>query len=311
MQQFYADRRLHVRGAGAVLDLCFTHPSFQKMGAGKLLVGWGTRKADELGVPAWVEGSVFGRGLYQKFGFGEGGGVLERVRLGPWGADGDEGRGVAVRRAGSEEGWRAEWSDKGYLGGGWWFMGRPGKGAPRAIYNPASPSPPLRKPLPPISKKKATDRKESPGAPFPGPRQNRQMPAMIQKNDLHARTRARRRQHGARRLASHPIPPHGHREIRPPEPTLCVARASLSVCEAAALGVDDSPRPDDSPDGRRRWCTSFVGALVVCRWDGDGEGAGSLRTEIRWAFWFEARLDEGGDSGRVLCFKRARLGVGR
>ncbi|CAL3966880.1 unnamed protein product [Diplocarpon coronariae] len=129
MQQFYADRRLHVRGAGAVLDLCFTHPSFQKMGAGKLLVGWGTRKADELGVPAWVEGSVFGRGLYQKFGFGEGGGVLERVRLGPWGADGDEGRGVAVRRAGSEEGWRAEWSDKGYLGGGWWFMGRPGKGA--------------------------------------------------------------------------------------------------------------------------------------------------------------------------------------
>lgn len=47
----------------------FLHPSYQRQGAGKLMMDWGCGLADHLGLPAWVEASPEGRGLYEKKGF--------------------------------------------------------------------------------------------------------------------------------------------------------------------------------------------------------------------------------------------------
>ncbi|KAI7492758.1 hypothetical protein KC367_g9014 [Hortaea werneckii] len=51
------------------LDILTIDPKFQRKGIGNALVQWGTRKADELGVEAVVESSVFGKALYEKNGF--------------------------------------------------------------------------------------------------------------------------------------------------------------------------------------------------------------------------------------------------
>ncbi|KAI7475334.1 hypothetical protein KC357_g4988 [Hortaea werneckii] len=51
------------------LDILTIDPKYQRKGIGNALVQWGTRKADELGVEAVVESSVFGKALYEKNGF--------------------------------------------------------------------------------------------------------------------------------------------------------------------------------------------------------------------------------------------------
>jgi GNAT superfamily N-acetyltransferase len=44
-------------------------PAFQGRGAGGLLVEWGTKKADELGLPAYLESSPKGHRVYERYGF--------------------------------------------------------------------------------------------------------------------------------------------------------------------------------------------------------------------------------------------------
>ncbi|KAI6882387.1 hypothetical protein KC318_g16340 [Hortaea werneckii] len=51
------------------LDILTIDPKHQRKGIGNALVQWGTRRADELGVEAVVESSVFGKDLYEKNGF--------------------------------------------------------------------------------------------------------------------------------------------------------------------------------------------------------------------------------------------------
>lgn len=53
----------------ADLHMLHTDPNFQGRGAGKMLVEWGTKKADELGLPAYLESSPTGHHLYQRCGF--------------------------------------------------------------------------------------------------------------------------------------------------------------------------------------------------------------------------------------------------
>ncbi|KAF2653130.1 hypothetical protein K491DRAFT_603498 [Lophiostoma macrostomum CBS 122681] len=52
-----------------VLELLAVHPEYQRLGAGKGLVTWGTEKADVLGLKAVVEGTPVGRPLYERCGF--------------------------------------------------------------------------------------------------------------------------------------------------------------------------------------------------------------------------------------------------
>lgn len=54
-----------------VLDLHMLHtdPEFQGRGAGSALMEWGKERADELGLPIYLESSAAGHGFYQKHGF--------------------------------------------------------------------------------------------------------------------------------------------------------------------------------------------------------------------------------------------------
>ncbi|KAI0172957.1 acyl-CoA N-acyltransferase [Hypoxylon sp. FL1284] len=57
------------RGKGVyVLELLAVHPDYQRLGAGTALVKWGTKKADEQGLRAVVEGTPVARRLYEQCG---------------------------------------------------------------------------------------------------------------------------------------------------------------------------------------------------------------------------------------------------
>ncbi|KAH8593189.1 hypothetical protein B0O99DRAFT_627468 [Bisporella sp. PMI_857] len=62
-------RRERFRGPGAMLDLLFVAPAHHRRGAGKLLVQWGTKQADEKGWNTYVESSAAGKKLYENCGF--------------------------------------------------------------------------------------------------------------------------------------------------------------------------------------------------------------------------------------------------
>jgi GNAT superfamily N-acetyltransferase len=51
------------------LHMLHADPAFQGRGAGGMLVEWGTKKADELGLPAYLEASPKGYRVYQRYGF--------------------------------------------------------------------------------------------------------------------------------------------------------------------------------------------------------------------------------------------------
>lgn len=46
-----------------------TDPAFQGRGAGGKLIEWGTKIADKLGLPAYLEASPKGHSVYQRHGF--------------------------------------------------------------------------------------------------------------------------------------------------------------------------------------------------------------------------------------------------
>jgi GNAT superfamily N-acetyltransferase len=96
MEEFFGRRRERIQSAAALLDVCYCHPGWQGRGAGKLLVRWGTQRADELGVKGFVEASYEGRRLYESCGFV----VKEHVLL----------KGGEVKE---------EWGDYGEVGYNW------------------------------------------------------------------------------------------------------------------------------------------------------------------------------------------------
>ena len=53
----------------AVLEIIATLPEYQGKGAAGQMLRWGTGRADELGVPCYLEANVKGRPIYERFGF--------------------------------------------------------------------------------------------------------------------------------------------------------------------------------------------------------------------------------------------------
>jgi predicted N-acetyltransferase YhbS len=51
------------------MDDTSVHPDHQRRGVGSVLLEYGVRKADELGIECFVEATDEGMGLYKKFGF--------------------------------------------------------------------------------------------------------------------------------------------------------------------------------------------------------------------------------------------------
>jgi hypothetical protein len=53
----------------AVIPYCFVHSQERRRGAGKALMKWGCRFADDAGLEAFVEATSSGRPLYESVGF--------------------------------------------------------------------------------------------------------------------------------------------------------------------------------------------------------------------------------------------------
>lgn len=51
------------------LSILTTDPDHHRKGAGRALVEWGTKQADELGIPTYLEASIEGHPLYERCGF--------------------------------------------------------------------------------------------------------------------------------------------------------------------------------------------------------------------------------------------------
>jgi len=62
-------RWLADRAPRACLFLLVVLPEYHRKGAGTMLLRWGLERADELGLEAYLEASMMGRPLYEKFGF--------------------------------------------------------------------------------------------------------------------------------------------------------------------------------------------------------------------------------------------------
>lgn len=77
LEDFMSRRRRACREGHILLALLFVHPAYQRKGAGAMMVQWGAELADQLMLPAWVEASPFGHGLYARYGFED----VEHVRV--------------------------------------------------------------------------------------------------------------------------------------------------------------------------------------------------------------------------------------
>lgn len=53
----------------ALLLYMSVDPAWQRRGVGMLLMGWGARRTDELGIPAYLEASRFGVPMYKRCGY--------------------------------------------------------------------------------------------------------------------------------------------------------------------------------------------------------------------------------------------------
>ena len=51
------------------LEIIATLPEYQGKGAAGQLMRWGVQRADELGVPCYLEANTLGRPIYERFGF--------------------------------------------------------------------------------------------------------------------------------------------------------------------------------------------------------------------------------------------------
>ncbi|GKZ73684.1 hypothetical protein AnigIFM50267_010617 [Aspergillus niger] len=51
------------------LDALITHPDYRRQGAASMLIQWGCDRADQDGIPIWVDSSQEGAQIYQRFGF--------------------------------------------------------------------------------------------------------------------------------------------------------------------------------------------------------------------------------------------------
>jgi WD repeat-containing protein 48 len=79
-----------------MLNQLATHPDHQGRGAAKMMLDWGTQKADAEGLVTYLDSSVAGRPMYERRGF-----VLVKALewdREPWGGEGKDWHGCMVRQ---------------------------------------------------------------------------------------------------------------------------------------------------------------------------------------------------------------------
>jgi GNAT superfamily N-acetyltransferase len=77
LEDFLNRRRRACREGHILLYILFVDPAYQRKGAGAMMVEWGCELADQMMLPAWVEASPYGHGLYAKYGYED----VEEVRI--------------------------------------------------------------------------------------------------------------------------------------------------------------------------------------------------------------------------------------
>ncbi|KAM5349862.1 hypothetical protein ACJ41O_006367 [Fusarium nematophilum] len=51
------------------LNILYTHPDFRRQGVADMILSWGKKKADEMGVEMWLDATELGVPVYKKHGF--------------------------------------------------------------------------------------------------------------------------------------------------------------------------------------------------------------------------------------------------
>ena len=51
------------------LNILYTHPDYRRQGVADLILNWGKKKADEMGVEMWLDATELGVPVYKKHGF--------------------------------------------------------------------------------------------------------------------------------------------------------------------------------------------------------------------------------------------------
>ncbi|KUJ20586.1 uncharacterized protein LY89DRAFT_578607 [Mollisia scopiformis] len=70
IHEIHSRRLQRTKGARCcVLDMMSTHPDHQRCGAGSMLVEWGIKIADSMGVESFIEGTIAAKHLYESCGF--------------------------------------------------------------------------------------------------------------------------------------------------------------------------------------------------------------------------------------------------
>jgi GNAT superfamily N-acetyltransferase len=77
LEDFLDRRRRACREGHVLLYILCVDPAYQRKGAGAMMVEWGCELADQMMLPAWVEASAYGHGLYAKYGYED----IEEVRM--------------------------------------------------------------------------------------------------------------------------------------------------------------------------------------------------------------------------------------
>ncbi|EON65809.1 hypothetical protein W97_05048 [Coniosporium apollinis CBS 100218] len=100
---YLADARRDTMGTQPhyLLNILITHPTHYRRGAGAALLRWGIERADQDGLPVYLEASEMGKPLYARWGFEE---IKETVfDLTKYGGEGVERNTVMVRPAGAQK----------------------------------------------------------------------------------------------------------------------------------------------------------------------------------------------------------------
>ncbi|CAM1509636.1 Fc.00g033750.m01.CDS01 [Cosmosporella sp. VM-42] len=69
LQAFDAPRRKMGARPQLYLNIIYTHPDYRRQGVADLIMAWGKKKADEMGVETWLDATEYGVPVYKKHGF--------------------------------------------------------------------------------------------------------------------------------------------------------------------------------------------------------------------------------------------------
>ncbi|KAF4624852.1 hypothetical protein G7Y89_g13316 [Cudoniella acicularis] len=69
LHTFLSYRPTRMNEPHLLLNFCFVHTKHRRRGAGRLMMEWGLKKADELGLASFVEATDSGLKLYREYGF--------------------------------------------------------------------------------------------------------------------------------------------------------------------------------------------------------------------------------------------------